>query len=365
MLRPIFTLDYEIHGNGEGCPYRLMVEPTARMLDQFDRFGAKLTIMAEVAEIARYRQFADEQREDRFHFAAIVDQLRDAIARGHDVQLHLHPSYFNARHVVGRWSQDWSEYDFARLEPERLSELVRFGKSFLEALLQPIDRSYRCNVFRAANWSMVPSRNVVRALADSGFCIDTSVYKYGTRDNGVHFDYTAAPSPVVPWKVAEDDVCMRSVDGPLWEFPIYSEHRPIGAFLTLQRIHRASLGTLHRHRFAANRGEEPSTRRSVRKKRAILDPRGWMGKHAWKADFNQCTGRQLIGALERAACTYCESETDLPFVLIGHSKLYSRLNQWSIGTLLEHVARNPAKYRFGRFRDIDLAAVARYWSQAH
>ena len=36
MLKSIFTLDYEIHGNGDGCPYALMVEPTERMLRQFD-----------------------------------------------------------------------------------------------------------------------------------------------------------------------------------------------------------------------------------------------------------------------------------------------------------------------------------------
>ena len=51
MLKPIFTLDYEIHGNGDGCPYALMVEPTDRLLRLFEGFGAKLTIMADVAEI--------------------------------------------------------------------------------------------------------------------------------------------------------------------------------------------------------------------------------------------------------------------------------------------------------------------------
>ena len=49
VVRVIFTLDYEIHGNGEGCPYELMVEPTARLLRLFDAYGAKLTIMADIA----------------------------------------------------------------------------------------------------------------------------------------------------------------------------------------------------------------------------------------------------------------------------------------------------------------------------
>ena len=73
-----------------------MVEPTRRNLDTFDEYGAKLTIMADVAEILKFREYREETGQDRYHYQAIDQQLRDAIARGHDVQLHLHCSYFNA-----------------------------------------------------------------------------------------------------------------------------------------------------------------------------------------------------------------------------------------------------------------------------
>lgn len=363
MLRPIFTLDYEIHGNGEGCPYRLMVEPTARMLDQFDRYGAKLTIMAEVAEIAQYGRYASEHGIDRFHYAEIVRQLEDAIRRGHDVQLHLHPSYVNARAEDGRWLQDWSEYDFARLGVERMTELVQFGKSFLENLLQRTDSSYRCHVFRAANWSVVPSRNIVRVLAENGFHIDSSVFKYGRRKKGVRFDYSNAPSALVPWRAGDEDICTKSETGSLWEFPIYSEQRWIGAFITPQRVARASLGALHRHRFAQSTDEATPEVAPHRAKHGAVWERWRIRKHAWKADFNQCTGTQLINALGRAEAAHAARDVQLPFILIGHSKLFSRFNEWSIRSLLEHIAKRPERYQFSRFGDIDLAAVNQYWKQ--
>src|SRR6187402_3614273 len=103
MLKAVFTLDYEIHGNGDGCPRELIVEPTRRMLDQFDRFGAKLTIMADVAEILKFKEYKERFGRDDYHYDAIADQLKDAIQRGHDVQLHLHASYSNAWHENGRW----------------------------------------------------------------------------------------------------------------------------------------------------------------------------------------------------------------------------------------------------------------------
>ena len=102
MLKSLFTLDYELHGNGDGSPYELMVEPTKRMLDLFDRYDAKLTIMADVAEILKFREYRETHEKDHFHFAAIEDQLRDAIQRGHDVQLHIHSSYYNAEFSDGR-----------------------------------------------------------------------------------------------------------------------------------------------------------------------------------------------------------------------------------------------------------------------
>ncbi len=88
MLKVIFTLDYEIHGNGEGSPYELMIEPTNRMLRLFDEYGAKLTIMADIGEILRFKDYSERNPSDDFHYGEIVAQLQDAVRRGHDVQLH-------------------------------------------------------------------------------------------------------------------------------------------------------------------------------------------------------------------------------------------------------------------------------------
>src|SRR5579864_3962361 len=128
MVNVIFTLDYEIHGNGEGCSCELMVEPTERLLRLFDEFGAKLTIMADIAEILKFKEYAEKQGRDDYHYDGIVAQLQRAVRGGHDVQLHIHSSYFNATHDGRHWAQDWSEYDFASLNPDRMSEMIEKGK---------------------------------------------------------------------------------------------------------------------------------------------------------------------------------------------------------------------------------------------
>jgi hypothetical protein len=352
MLRVIFTLDYEIHGNGEGCPHELMVEPTRRMLDFFDRNGAKLTIMADVAEILKFREFKEQFGRDDYHYEAIAEQLREAVRRGHDVQLHLHASYFNARHENGRWHQDWSEYNFAGLPLERLNEIVRIGKQYLEDLLKPVDPQYECLAFRAANWAMSPSRNAVRALLNNGIRIDTSVFKYGRRDGIVSFDYSDAPSEIEPWLVDEDDVCRRNDAGRLMEVPIYCERRWIGAFLTPNRVQRMLMTRGHPIATEYRNGGDATVRqaapaRNVMRRLAMLTCR-----HAWKADFNQCTGRQLVGAMDRAQAKCGDPKISLPFVLIGHSKLFTRSNESSLEPFLKHIASRPDRQGFATLADL-------------
>ena len=241
MFGNIFTLDYEIHGNGDGSPYELMVEPTERMLEQFNRYGAKLTIMADVAEIMKFKDYAQQTGSDLFHYQEIEKQLQTAIKDGHDVQLHIHPSYFNSRYENNKWFQDWSEYSLADLPFDRMDNIVRTCKNFLEDLLKPVNPAYKCNVFRSGNWSMVPSPNIIKSLIRNGIDIDTSVFKYGKRTGMVNFDYQDAFSDLIPWPVDEKEIIYRDPGGQLMEFPIYCENRRIWSFLTPNRFYRIFL----------------------------------------------------------------------------------------------------------------------------
>lgn len=344
MLRVIFTLDYEIHGNGDGCPRTLMLEPTYRLLRLFDEYGARLTIMADVAEILKFREYKEEIGRDDYCYDAIVDQLRSALSRGHDVQLHLHSSYFGAHHNKGRWHQDWSEYNFAGLPYERMVWMVRTGKEYLEAFLRPVDKAYRCIAFRAANWSVSPSRNVVNALLENNIQIDTSVFKGGRRQGIVTFDYSSAHHHLRPWPASPDDICRSAPGSRLWEFPIYTEQRCIGAFLSINRFYRALVGRFHRISLPASPGQDklPAAMGAAPKLAGLLQ------KNAWKADFNQCSGRQLINALLRAERQTSATEI-VPIVLIGHSKLFTSWNETTLRPFLEFISQQGMRFDFGTF----------------
>lgn len=363
MLRILFTLDYEIHGSGRGSPWKLMVEPTERMLELFDHFGAKLTIMADVAEIWRFKDYFAQTGRDSFWSEAIEAQLRRALSLGHDVQLHIHSGYLGALHRDGVWEQDYADYDLARLGYDRLVAVITEGKEYLERLLGPVTPGYRCQAFRAANWSVHPSLDIARALVRAGIRIDTSVFKFGKSEDLVRFDYRQADSDLIPWPAASDDLCRRDEASQLFEFPIFCEERPLWAFLTPNRIYRvieqarnplpSPAQTLPGppQSVAGSSGERASRARRLARSVTSLHPR--------KMDFNQCTGKQLIGGLKRAEARYGKEPGVLPFVLIGHSKTFTRLNEISLTPFLRFVQDHPDRFQFGTFGQFDLEQYRR------
>src|SRR5439155_1177973 len=114
------------------------------------------------------------------------------------------------------------------------------------SMLRPVRADYRCEVFRAANWSVSPSANVVSALVQNGIRIDTSVFKFGRRDGLVNFDYADAASNMTPWRADSGAIWKQNQQGPIWEVPIYSENRSLPAFLTLNRVYRVMASRSHR-----------------------------------------------------------------------------------------------------------------------
>lgn len=361
MYKILFTSDYEIHGSGMGSPKELVVDPTTRMLDQFDRYGAKLTIMADIGEILKFKEYAEKTGDDRFGWGAIATQLQRAVKTGHDVQLHIHSSYFNATwdEAKQHWKQDWSEYDLASLPYERVKEMVVRGKALLEETCRKVKPDYECFAFRAANWSMHPSGAIVKALIEEGFRIDTSVWKYGRYDDLVKFDYRYAHSDLVPWPIDESDVCRRDPEGKLFEFPIYTEEKPLWTFLTANRVYRVVAQRLNPlpdpdpMDAPAQSGvhEAPQSRGA----RLLGKAKKAIAKHPWKVDFNQCTGKQLIDALLRVEKRYGHRDASqpLPFVLIGHSKTFTKHNERILRPFLEFVAAHPDRFGFGTFGDFE------------
>ena len=351
MYRIIFSLDYEIHGNGDGSPFELMVKPTDRIISLFNSYKAKLTIFVDVAEVIKFKEYYEQSGIDKYHYKIIEDQLKFAIQSGHDIQLHIHSSYFNAKYDGNKWVQDWNEYNLAELPFKRIDEIIVKCKYYLENLLKPVDENYQCNVFRAANWSMMPSQNIVAALIKNNFIIDSSVFKYGTRKGRVTFDYTNAWDAVIPWYVDYKNINNKSSNSDLLEVPIYTEKRFIFSFITPIRIFRLVRSRFHKHK---KFNKHTLSKKSSERRRFFHKITGAIfRKYAWKLDFNQLTTRMLINTCKKIEKNYSDKDIDIPIVLIGHSKTFIKLNHYLLKRFLKYIQQKE-NFSFSLYRDLKI-----------
>jgi len=342
----LFTLDYEIHGNGDGNPMELMVEPTYRLMTLLEKYNQRLTIMADVAEILCFKRYAAETGHDDYHVADIEAQLCDAIKRGHDVQLHVHSSYFNAVHQNGAFDQCIEEYNMAALPIERIDEMVAQCVTYLQTLLKPIKKDYRVWLFRAANWSMMPTENLYRVLVKHGITHDTSVFKGGVQGGNVCYDYREAHDNLFAYPASVRNINEYDAEGKLVEMPIYTEMRPFWDFVSFIRIYRMIRAKFHKHKHSA--ANEARAKAISSGDNRHLSVKSFFRLSPLKMDFNQVSARGLRRMMkninrrvrgERLAV----SGQPIDVVLIGHSKTFVPYNEKTLEPFLKWFVKQETK----------------------
>jgi hypothetical protein len=217
MIEVIFTLDYEIYGDGIGSLRELILEPAESLMKIFEKWHYPLVIFVEVAELKRIFQ----EKSDR-DIEAVFNQIRELNGQGHEIALHLHPQWSGAKYQNGRWEVDLSEYYLCSLPEERIREIISDGIKFLRFILRKTD--YVPISFRAGNWLFQPTQPVARILCEYGIKIDSSVFK-GGRFKAYGVDYRKAGRNGFFWRFWED-VAEPDPQGQMIEIPIYTSLVP-------------------------------------------------------------------------------------------------------------------------------------------
>lgn len=366
MIDLILTLDYELPQNRRPDVRRYMLAPTHALLEACAGCGAKVTIMAEMAEVWAWENAANREfRKDLGYDAAALvrEQLIGAVRSGHDVQLHLHPQWLAARWSGGNWRLDFSRYRLPLLDPGDLAGLLRRGKRDLEGMLAPLGADYACLGFRAGNWMTQPSAPYLRALQAAGLASETSVFKWGyIQTPSVFLDYRQACSPIYPW-YADGDINRAAAEGIL-EMPIYAEPARIWGLFSLKRLWLASRYFLEDRMIArAVRGPLGAASSNGGRRPGKVS-RFWR-VYPRKFDFAKLTAREMMAMVEKILRAYDPPEEagSLPVVAMGHSKEIGRCSE--IRRFLEEATqRFPAALRFVTYREA-VRAVQRKWGGMH
>jgi len=297
MIDCIFTIDYEIYGNGEGGLRELVYEPTQCLMATFKEFDVKFVAFVEAAELDRI----EEKKSD----SAIVDvreQVRELHVQGFEIGLHLHPQWYNGRYENGKWLLDDSEYNLCTLREERITQIVERSISYLRGVLDKDD--FVPLSFRAGNWLFQPTATAAAVLAGNGIRIDSSVFKGGLQ-HGQTLDYRRALKNGSYWPFSQD-VNEPNLEGPWIEIPVYTEMVPFWRMLTSKRVG------------LQNRGGAEG--RSVRQRlNRLLDFSRFL--YPLKLDFCRMTLEELKSMMGKVIRKDQQDPRPYrPVVAIGHSK---------------------------------------------
>lgn len=175
----LFSADYELFFGENYFPEReVLIKPTEELLCALKEENIPITLFADVASVWKYRLL----NVNREYVSLFEDQLQDAIRKGHDVQLHLHPHWLTSEFDGHRWQMDTSKFKLSDIgygKGQNLftaEELIRQGKIYLEDLLCPVDPLYKCVAFRAGGFGIQPEdKALIRSLLSCGLKIDSSI----------------------------------------------------------------------------------------------------------------------------------------------------------------------------------------------
>jgi hypothetical protein len=203
------THDWELRGDGSGDIEEIQFASMRRLLAVYKKFGVRTTFLPDVMQQIRFRTFADGDGGLRRHADSWDEHAREAYCEGHDIQLHLHSQWSDARYENGKWQLNgaWSLLKYDR---DSASRMIAEAKRYLEELLRPIDPQYRCVAFRASALALAPSPHLLSSLAALGIEIDVSMAGGFYLDNEtLQLDYRNCEESFLPYYPRSDDA--RSV----------------------------------------------------------------------------------------------------------------------------------------------------------
>lgn len=296
MIDFIFTIDYEIYGNGGGSLDQLVYEPTERLASLFRRHNATFVVFAEALEFIKIEAYQSDTAISR-----IRTQLRGLHAEGFEIGLHLHPWWSNARWINNQWCLDYGERNLCLQSPARIDQVVGGAIDYLRQAIE--DSRFKPISFRSGLWLMQPTSVMASVLAKNGVQVDSSVFK-GGRTRSLGLDYRPSLKNGYYWHFS-NEVNHSDPGGQLLEIPIYSELVPFWKMLSRKRLKMQG-----RVPAAAN-GE-------------LLPRRMWdMARFRYprKLDFCRMKYDEMLEAMQPVIRRDRQNPSDYkPIVAIGHSK---------------------------------------------
>jgi hypothetical protein len=331
----VLSVDYEIFGNGTGDVRQHIIDPTERMARICEEHHVPLCIFFEVEEYLGFVRHRDVLKNDLGYDPAtlIRDQIVSLMRRGHDVQLHLHPQWYNATYRDRQWQLNWNwpSVDHLFEKQDQVDSYIGERKALIDGMYADAGVPRTVTAYRAGAFCAQPAQMLLPALAANSFVIESSVV-VGLHRKGKFgdLDFRHAPANRSVWPV-NSDVCVPDSRGSIFEMPVGSVIRRRYRQINLRRLAAKFSRNVPRQR-------QREMIESLGIKRSPLG----IARFLWqqfpiKFDYHNVAPRTLCSWINSRPEMSREGDLD-PVVLIGHTKEHTDDN--ALRDLLGLLARN-------------------------
>ncbi|WP_179009484.1 polysaccharide deacetylase family protein [Winogradskyella forsetii] len=215
-MKVFITLDYELFFGKSGTVEKTIIEPTQKLVKILDKHNAKAVFFVDVGYLIKSEELESKYPELKDSSKKVIKQIKELVAEGHDIQLHIHSHWEDAQFTNGQWVFPMTHYRLHSYSEEECIKIVKKYKNYLEAIC-----GKQVNGFRAGGWCLQPFDKLKTAFLEAGIKFDSTVFKGGRNIHGAHYyDFNEIPE-ATKWNFS-DDPCVIDDQGSFTEFPIAS-----------------------------------------------------------------------------------------------------------------------------------------------
>jgi hypothetical protein len=213
----LLTFDYELYfGDFTGSQQKCIISPVNELIRIAEKHDVRFSFFIDCGYIVKMEQYMHQHTHLKDDYQKLTEQLKYLSAKGHDVQLHIHPHWEDTVYDGKKWIMDTSRY---RLQQFTIAEVEKIFSVYSQALIKITDQPL--HTYRAGGWCIQPFERLAGALKKTGIRADSSVFKEGYADSfHYYYDFRNCP-PEETW-LFEEDPARKNNEGTFLEIPISS-----------------------------------------------------------------------------------------------------------------------------------------------
>lgn len=216
-MKVTISFDYEVFfGVSTGSVEHCLLQPTERLLQIAQKHGVYFNFFIDTAFLVQMEYYATRYPGLRHQYRQVTEQLQRMANEGHDIQLHIHPHWYDSFYDGNKWVVKSERYRLDQWEKEQIASMTNEQVALLRQY-----STTQVNAYRAGGWCL-PDWNMVRnPFQENGIYIDSTLFSGGYLDEfPLAFDFRNV-SKAEEWKFNEQPSVMDT-QGLFKEIPITS-----------------------------------------------------------------------------------------------------------------------------------------------